>query len=99
MPVPMKYGMTLAKDAREKKRVRVARDSGIVLEKKTLGEEERRKREKDERKRRENRGFGPAVGKFKNGALVLSKKDVRDIEGPRERSGGKGKRGGKGKKR
>ncbi|RPB19169.1 hypothetical protein L211DRAFT_662376 [Terfezia boudieri ATCC MYA-4762] len=102
MPVPMKYAKAIAKEAREKKRVKVAKDGGIVLEKKTVSEEERRKREKEERKRRENRGFKPAVGKFKNGALMLSKKDIREIEGPKERSGGKGgkgkRSGGKGSK-
>lgn len=100
MPVPMKYGKAIAKEAREKKRVKVAKDGGIILEKKTVSEEERGKREKEERKRRENRGFKPAVGKFRNGALMLSKKDIREIEGPKERSGGKGlKKGGKGKRR
>jgi len=100
MPVPMKYGKAIAKEAREKKRVKIAKSEGIILEKKTVSEEERRKKQREERKRRENRGFKPAVGKFRNGALMLSKKDIREIEGPKERSGGKGgKKGGKGKRR
>lgn len=90
MPVPMKYGKSIAKEARERKRVKVAKDGGIILEKKTVSKEERKKREKEERKRREGRGFKPAVGKFRNGALMLSKKDIMEIEGPKERSGGKG---------
>ncbi|KAF8461279.1 hypothetical protein BDZ91DRAFT_737648 [Kalaharituber pfeilii] len=107
MPVPMKRGLKLGRAAAEAKRIKIARDGGIVLEKKTMSEEERKKKEREERKRRENRGFKPAVGKFRNGSLVLSKKDIREIEGGggeggkmERRIGGKGgkRKGKKGKK-
>ncbi|KAH0608251.1 uncharacterized protein H6S33_002303 [Morchella sextelata] len=86
MPMADRVWMEKSRKAKEEKRRREAREAGVVLE--------REVRVKKEVKRRE-RGFGPSVGKFRNGTLVLSRRDVMDIEG---RSGGEG-RGGKGKKR
>ena len=97
-----------ARAANEKKRFATAREAGIILEKKVVGEEERRKKAKEERKRRGERGDGfmPSVGKWRNGGLVLSKGDIREVQGSGEKSGGgksgkkgKGKGKGKGKRR
>ncbi|KAL7271641.1 pre-rRNA processing and 40S ribosomal subunit assembly [Rhizina undulata] len=86
IPMKMRQGINSGKKYRDEKRKREAKEAGIILEKEV-------KVKKVERKR--DRGFGPSIGRFKGGALVLSKKDVREIEGG---SGGGGK-GGKGVKR
>jgi len=86
----MKYGKALAKEAQEQEGVEAAKGGEIILEKKTVSEEERRKKQREERKRRENRGCKLTVGKFRTRALMLSKKDIREIDGPKETSGGKG---------
>lgn len=83
MPQPLKFKLTRAREAREKRREQRAIEAGVVLGKKAVTNEDKRRREKEERKRRQDRGFGPSVGKFRGGALVLSKRDVREIEGPR----------------
>lgn len=70
---------------REKRREQRASEAGVILSKKIVSSEEKKKKEKEGRKRRQDRGFGPSVGKFRGGALVLSKRDVREIEGPRSK--------------
>jgi hypothetical protein len=65
--------------AREEKRRREAKENGIVLERKG-GKERRRGRGKGE-----GEIDGPGVGKWRGGMLRLSGRDVRDIEGPKER--------------
>lgn len=74
MPMVLRKGIAEKKVSREKKRRREARENGIVLEKEIVGDKALSKKKRD-------RGFAPAVGKFRNGALVLSKKDVADITG------------------
>jgi hypothetical protein len=73
----------------EEKRRAEAKESGIVLERPTMGRKGGiQKRERGER------GVGlPGVGKFKGGTLSLSKKDVRSITGGPGKAKGKGKKG------
>ena len=76
MPFAQRKGIMAKATAREEKRRREAKENGIILEKKGSGN-----RIKDTRR---DRGLdAPSVGKFRNGTLRLSKKDVADIEGPR----------------
>lgn len=82
-------GMDTAKRTKEEKRRKDAKEAGIVLEK------EVRIKKMSEREKTRDRGFGPSVGRFKNGTLVLSKKDVMDIEG--RTGGGSSGKGGRGK--
>ena len=73
---------------REAERRREAREGGVVLEKERRGDGKRKVG------RRERGVGGPNVGKFRGGTLVLSKRDVVEIEGRKE-----GGRGGRGRKR
>jgi hypothetical protein len=84
MPLAHRKGIVEKGAMREGKRRRDAKENGIVLERK--GGKERRKGG-----RRELEVDGPGVGRWKEGMLRLSGRDVRDIEGPKER--GKGKKG------
>lgn len=90
-------GMDAAKRMKEEKRRKHAKEAGIVLEK------EVRVKKMSEREKTRDRGFGPSVGRFKGGTLVLSKRDVMDIEGRTGGGSGKGKakgfKGGKGGKK
>lgn len=97
-PMIARKGMDAAKRVKEEKRRKHAKEAGIVLEK------EVRVKKMSERERTRDRGFGPSVGRFKGGTLVLSKRDVMDIEGRTgSGNGGKGKskgfKGGKGGKK
>ena len=96
MPQPLKFKLSRAREEREKRREQRANDAGVILSKKSVSAKEKKKSETEVRKRRQDRGFGPSVGKFRRGALVLSKRDVREIEGPRPRlsaiKGGKRRR-------
>ncbi|KAI5848912.1 hypothetical protein BZA05DRAFT_475227 [Tricharina praecox] len=89
MAMHMKKGIEGKKVEREKKRRREAKESGIVLEK-----------EVKEFKKRKRGGMAgvdnPGVGRFKDGALVLSKRDVESITGGSGGRGKGGKRGGRG---
>ncbi|TGZ84257.1 hypothetical protein EX30DRAFT_381784 [Ascodesmis nigricans] len=83
----LRKGIEGKKKAVEKLRRKEAKENGIILEKEVREVKKvKRVREMDAP------GFKPAVGRFKNGTLVLSKKDVRDIEG--RSGGGKSGRGG-----
>lgn len=73
MPMARRKSMTATQEKREEKRRKEAKEAGIILEKET------KKKKKPERRR--GVGLGSGVGKFKGGALVLSKKDVMEIEG------------------
>jgi hypothetical protein len=87
MPLSHYRGIMKKKADTEEKRRTQARENGIILEK---------AQGKVMKEKRRERGIGaPGVGKFRGGTLSLSKKDVREIEGPK-RSGGKGGRGGRG---
>ncbi|CAZ84767.1 unnamed protein product [Tuber melanosporum] len=89
VPMAIRKGIAAAREERELKRRKNAKEAGIVLERDTT-------RKKISKKRQDRGGFGPSIGRFKGGALVLSKRDVMDIEG---RSGSGGGRGGKGGKK
>jgi len=92
MGMIMKKGVEGKKVKKEKKRRREAKEAGVVLEKEV-------KTEKVRRKRGRNVGM-PTVGKWKGGALVLSKRDVGEITGEREKGGsGRGEKRGRGGKR
>lgn len=94
MPMNMRKWITATRDAREEKRRREARENGIILEKpqdKSGGKKG---------SRRSKKGHGgvdvdmPGMGKFKNGELRLSQREVRavEMEGMRRDTGGKRKR-------
>jgi len=80
----IRRGIEGKREERERKRRREARENGVVLEK------EARKKGKG-RERRKDRGLGVGVGRWKAGSLVLSKRDVADIVGPKEGGNGSGK--------
>lgn len=94
MPMSLRKGITAKAKLREDLRRKEAKENGIILER------EKRKADggagkKASSAQRRDRGIGgPSVGKFRNGALTLSKRDVASIT----RDGGSGGRGGKGKK-
>jgi hypothetical protein len=87
MPMNMRKGITAHRTGLEVKRRSDARENGIILE--------REKRKREAVGKRERGIEGHSVGRYKGGMLTLSKRDVRSIEGPRERGRG-GKRGGRG---
>lgn len=93
MPLEAKRGIDGKKREREKKRRREARETGVVLEKEKKVVKVRKKGTMA------GKGLGsldaPSVGKFKGGALVLSKKDVRSITGAGQGKGGKGRHSGR----
>ncbi|KAA8910460.1 hypothetical protein FN846DRAFT_775219 [Sphaerosporella brunnea] len=90
-PMHIRKGIEEKKSMREKKRRREAKEAGIVLEKEV----------KERKIRKRVKGMGvvgePGVGRWKNGGLVLSKRDVASITGGGEKrsGGGKGRKGGK----
>ncbi|KAF1983379.1 hypothetical protein K402DRAFT_361068 [Aulographum hederae CBS 113979] len=99
MPMAHRKGIIAKAATKEETRRREAKEAGVVLEK-----EKKKRRKGVEENRWRDRGVGgPSVGKFRDGALVLSRRDVAAIRGPSGRGGrgGKGGRGGggKGKKR
>ena len=91
MPMGMRKGIAGAAAAREEKRRREAKENGIILEKAVGGK-------KGSGPRRRRGGGGglavdmPGVGRMKGAELRLSQKDIRSMEGPRERGGGGKKR-------
>jgi len=87
VPMAIRKGIAAAREERELKRRKNAKEAGIVLEKDTT--------KRISKKRKDRGSFGPSVGKFKGGALVLSKRDVMDIEGRSGPGGGGGRKGGK----
>jgi hypothetical protein len=88
-PMAIRKGIEEKRINREKKRRREAKEAGIVLEKEV--------KERKERKRVKGMGVvaEPGVGRWKNGGLVLSKKDVASITGGGEKRGGRSGKGGK----
>lgn len=94
MPMGMRKGINTAKQEREAKRRREAKENGIILEtaqKKSSSSSSNKKRSK---------GRGgvavdmPGMGKFRNGELRLSTREVKavEMEGKRFDSGGKKRR-------
>ena len=86
MPLSHRKGISAKATSREETRRKEAVESGVVLEKvksavKTVN-------------RRERSIGGPAVGKFKSGTLKLSSRDVKAIQGPKQKRTGvrKGRR-------
>ncbi|CAI6333435.1 unnamed protein product [Periconia digitata] len=89
MPMSQRKGITAKAKLREDLRRKEAKENGIILERDT-----KKKKAPSSLAQRRDRGVGgPSVGKFKNGTLTLSKKDVASIT----RDGGGGGKG-KGKK-
>lgn len=77
-------GIKKAAETKEEKRRRQAKEAGIILEKAT--------KKKSDVVRRE-RGVGaPSVGKFKNGALIIGKKELAAMSGSKSSNGKAGKR-------
>lgn len=87
MPLSHRKGMVAKAAEREEKRRREAKENGVVLER-------AKKPRKAESEVKRVRGVGgPGVGKFRNGMLSLSKRDVASITGRRpEKPGGKKRR-------
>ena len=94
MPMSHRKGITAKKVEREDARRKEAKENGIILEKVGGG------RGEDKRKVGKKRDRGapgaPGVGKLVGGTLMLSKRDVFAIEGPKRTASGKGGRGGRG---
>ena len=88
MPLSHRKGIIAKATSREELRRREAKENGIVLERAVAGK-------KAPEARRERSVGGPSVGRFKGGTLMLSKRDVANIQGPKEKKGFKSK--GKGK--
>ena len=80
MPMAHRQGMKAKAHSREELRRKDARENGIVLE------QAARKGGIDKPKRQ--RGVdAPGVGKFRGGTLKLSRRDVADIQGPKQDRG------------
>ena len=88
MPMSHRKGIVEKRVMRENKRRKEAKENGIILERK--GGKGRKRGGK-----REMEVDGPSVGKWSGGMLRLSGRDVRDIEGSKERSNGKWKKRGR----
>lgn len=91
MPMCMRKGINTAKQEREAKRRREAKENGIILE-------TAQKKGGSSKKRSKGRGGVavdmPGMGKFRNGELRLSNREVKavEMEGKRFDSGGKKRR-------
>lgn len=85
MGMKLRKGISTKRTTVEGKRRKDAKENGIILEKEV--------REAGKEKKRERGVGGASVGRYKQGMLVLSKRDVRSIEmsGPREGRVGKKK--------
>lgn len=78
MPMAQRKGIAQKARIKEKHRREEAKQNGIILEVAT-----KRKSKKDGKRQR---SIGnPSVGRFQNGMLKLSKRDVAKIEGPKRR--------------
>ena len=86
MPLSHRRGIKAKAATREEARRKEAQENGVILERASKGKQgEARKRD---------RGVGaPAVGRFSGGTLKLSRKDIHEINGPRQTI--RGKRRGK----
>lgn len=91
----MRKGIAAKADEREKGRREGAREGGIILERMGGKEGKRDRRSGGEKGLGRGDVGAPGVGRFVGGALKISKREVREIEGPKTR-GGKGGRGGRG---
>ncbi|KAK4570032.1 pre-rRNA processing and 40S ribosomal subunit assembly [Recurvomyces mirabilis] len=84
MPLSHRQGIVAKATTREASRRKNATENGIILEKATSTFKAPAKRERAV--------AVPSVGKFRGGTLKLSERDVKSIEGPKKRAGGKGRR-------
>ncbi|KAH8653466.1 hypothetical protein BX600DRAFT_515738 [Xylariales sp. PMI_506] len=104
MPMSHRKGIEAAREARETKRRREAKENGIILERPSATAAAAASSLSSfgpKRRKREAAVDAPAVGKLHNGMLKLSKRDIADIEGSgggRGR-GGRGRGGGRGRSR
>lgn len=89
MPMSHRKGIEGAKQSREAKRRKEAKENGIILEREV---KKVRKGASSGGARREKAVDAPAVGKLRNGMLRLSKRDVAEIQGPASSKGGKMKK-------
>jgi Domain of unknown function (DUF4602) len=90
MPLTHRFGIVEKRRTQERERRREALENGIVLERAVKG------KKRDQKSSRRDRGVGgPSVGRMKGGTLVLSRSDVRAMDGNTEG----GIRGGKGRRR
>ena len=84
MPLSHRRGIQAKKVTREEVRRNEAQENGVILERAT------KDKQGDIRKR--ERGIGTAaVGKFSGGTLKLSRRDIHEINGPRQVVRGKRK--------
>ncbi|KAK4548557.1 hypothetical protein LTR36_009467 [Oleoguttula mirabilis] len=84
MPLAHRKGIAAKATGREAARRKEAVENGIILEKAKLAARPE--------KHRERGVIAPGVGKFRGGTLKLSSRDVKSIEGPQQRMGGKGRK-------
>ena len=85
MPLSHRKGISAKATSREGRRRKEASENGVVLEKARSAIKSA--------KRRERSVGGPTVGNFKGGTLKLSSRDVRSIEGPKQRGSSGGRKG------
>lgn len=90
MPMAFRKGIVGKASAREATRRKEAAENGVILERATA----MKVQGGNSRDKQRERGMsGPGVGKLRGSTLKLSQRDVRSIEGPKQRDGGKGKKG------
>lgn len=77
MPMTHRKGITAKAIQKEGIRRKEAQENGIILEKATKGK-------KASETRRQRPPGAPAIGKFQGAMLKLSKKDVAEVQGPRQ---------------
>lgn len=85
MPMAHRLGMKAKAASREDLRRKDARENGVILEKAS-------KRASTDRPKRERGVDAPGVGRFRSGTLKLSRRDVADIQGPRQNTRGERRR-------
>ncbi|ATY64662.1 hypothetical protein A9K55_004889 [Cordyceps militaris] len=88
MPMNMRKGIVAAREAREDKRRREAKENGIILERSSA----QRGGKKTGRVRKERGVHGPGIGRMRGSELRISEGDVRKIEGSRDTFGRRGRR-------
>lgn len=85
MPMAHRLGMKAKAASREDLRRKDARENGVILEKAS-------KRASTDRPKRERGVDAPGVGRFRSGTLKLSRRDVADLQGPRQNTRGERRR-------
>ncbi|KAF2638883.1 hypothetical protein P280DRAFT_430375, partial [Massarina eburnea CBS 473.64] len=92
MPMAARKGIVAKENMREETRRKEAKENGIILERENRGG---KAGSGSSRGKRDGGVGAPSVGKFRNGTLTLSKKDVASIT---REGGGRGGRRGRGKR-